>query len=146
MIAQYWLRMEQGSCNLILNEAYQTCKLENHPWYQATKNILYKNGMGNVWENPHFSTTKSLGKQLKQRLNDQHIHTLCNRTEHFATVSNAGDGYCMNKYLLDITNIETRNILTRLRLDKNILHSCQGKYKKVNFDQRHCPFCPAGTI
>ena len=142
--------MEQGSCNFILNEAYQTCKLENHPWYQATKKILYKNGMGNVWENPHFTTTKSLGKQLKQRLNDQHIqnytHLMQQNRAFCYCIPNAGDGYCMKKYLLDITNIETRNILTRLRLDKNILNSCQGKYKKVNFDQRYCPFCPAGTI
>ena len=61
-------------------------------------------------------------------------------------IPNAGDGYCMKKYLLDITDIETRNILIRLRIDKNILNSCQGKYKKVNFDQRYCPFCPAGNI
>ena len=59
--------------------------------------------------------------------------------------------FCLDEWLLrvstrHITDIETRNILTRLRLDKNILNSCQGKYKKVNFDQRYCPFCPAETV
>ena len=44
---------------------------------------------------------------------------------------------------------ETNNrIITRLRLDKNKLNTCQGKYNNIPYDLRTCPHCPnrANTI
>ena len=34
---QYWLRLKNGTDNIILNQAYQYTKEENHCWYQSIK-------------------------------------------------------------------------------------------------------------
>ena len=44
---QFWLRLEIGTDNIILNQVYQCNKEENHYWYQSLKYLLCINGLGN---------------------------------------------------------------------------------------------------
>ena len=45
----------------------------------------------------------------------------------------------MSPYLQTMTNIESRQIITRLRLDMNSLHECMGRQKRST--DRFCPHC-----
>ena len=48
----YWLRMEHGTKNLLLNKAFDTMKQENHPWIQNLQYTLWQIGLGDIWLNP----------------------------------------------------------------------------------------------
>ena len=146
LAAKYWLRLEQGTPNLFLNEAYKDARNENHPWYQSIKHIIYTNGFGFQWENPHQIPLKSFGKQFQQRLNDQHIqkwkHAINKNKAFKYCIPQNNEEYILKSYLNEIHDTETRQILTRLRLDKNKLNTCQGKYNNIPYDLRTCPHCP----
>ena len=73
---QYWLRLENGTDNIILNQVYQCNKEENHYWYQSIKYLLCINGLGNIWYCPPIGHTYSIkpnGNILRKRLEEQYI-------------------------------------------------------------------------
>ena len=51
MAVSYWLRMPQGTENVLLNDAFACAKIDDHPWLQDIRNLLHTNGFGNAWEN-----------------------------------------------------------------------------------------------
>ena len=49
----------------------------------------------------------------------------------------------MSPYLINLSNIDARNAITRLRLDMNMLRECKGRQERS--DNRACPSCKAHT-
>ena len=49
----YWLRLEHGSMNPVLNEAFSTMKSENHQWLKDIQYLLCKIGSKNIWLDPY---------------------------------------------------------------------------------------------
>ena len=47
----YWLRLEQGTENPLLNLAFRDSKFLNMNWLTNIQQLLSSNGLGNVWEN-----------------------------------------------------------------------------------------------
>ena len=73
---QYWLRLENETGNIILNQAYQCNKEENHYWYQSIKYLLCIYGLGNIWHCPPLCNTYSIkqnGNILRKRLEEIYI-------------------------------------------------------------------------
>ena len=68
----YWLRLENDTKNLFLNQAFDTMKQENHPWLQNIQYALWQIGLRNVEHNPK-SIEKKLKRILTTRLKDIHI-------------------------------------------------------------------------
>ena len=52
---KYWLRLENGTDNVIVKNAMLCVKNEKHEWLQNIKYILQLNGFGNRWNNPIVS-------------------------------------------------------------------------------------------
>ncbi len=46
MAVSYWLRMAQGTENVLLNDAFACAKIDDNPWLQDIRHLLYKNGFG----------------------------------------------------------------------------------------------------
>jgi hypothetical protein len=145
---KYWLRMEHGSPNLFLNKAYQCAKSENHQWVQSIKCLLYRNGFGYVWENPHCVKIKSFGRAFQARLDaqyEQKWHEKISSSNRYVELSILKDRYEMSPYLQTVENIEIRNTFTRLRCDMNKLQMCIGRMHNIPRENRICPLCKTGT-
>ncbi len=56
----YWLRMEEGTENVLLNNAFNSMKRENHPWLQNVYFFLFKIRLKEVWLVPHVWSKRSL--------------------------------------------------------------------------------------
>ena len=69
----YWLRLEQGTKNPLLNIAYLTMKKENHQWRRDIEYFLWKIGYGNIWLSPEKLSKDRLKLSLQRRLQDLHI-------------------------------------------------------------------------
>ncbi len=52
LAVRYWLRVEQGTPNTLLNATFDCAKLEFYPWMQDIRHLLYSNGLGYVWQDP----------------------------------------------------------------------------------------------
>ncbi len=46
LAVRYWLCMEQGTPNILLNATFDCAKSEFHLWMQDVRHLLYSNGLG----------------------------------------------------------------------------------------------------
>ena len=71
-IIKYWMRLNNGTENMILNAAFQLAYNENHRWVQAVYHVLNHNGFKEVWLNPP-PPESNFHVIIKQRLRDQYM-------------------------------------------------------------------------
>ena len=64
--AKYWLRLEQGTDNVFLNNAFLCAKTENHKWVQQICSIMTRFGMGHIW--PVWATYGPILHHIHQRM------------------------------------------------------------------------------
>ena len=122
----YWLRLEQGTKNPLLNIAYLTMKKENHQWRRDIEYFLWKIGYGNIWLSPEKLSKDRLKLSLKRRLQDLHIQSFQNflkEDENLrkCTIVNicTKETYSTSDYLSHINSPRIRSIFTKLRTDSN---------------------------
>ena len=52
MAIKYWIRLNSGTENCLLNEAYKMSQAENHQWLQSIHYLLNMHGFSDIWNNP----------------------------------------------------------------------------------------------
>ena len=124
---KYWHRLEKGTKNLFVNEAYECAKSENHSWYRHVKSFQIVNGLRIFSVTPNLAhSSKHFGKIVKQNLEDQYIQTWNNKirtSRRLGVLSLVKDDFCCSNYLNIIKKPEIRNTFVRLRTDLSILNS-----------------------
>ena len=129
---KYWLRLENVSQNTLLNEAYQTSKIENHEFVSNIKSLLSRHGIKNVWLNPSVAH-QNFHTQFLKRLKDEYLqlwHSKCNNSSMNKLLCSLKNDYACSKYLNIIKEDSIRTIFTKLRLNINCLNECTGRYNK----------------
>jgi len=138
----YWLRMEHGTENVLLNHAFLDMKAEKHAWLQNVQYFLYTYGLGDVWTNPHLWDTSKLKQVITRRLKDifiqkynEYIHDEKNNDKCKIVkkcVTNVQ--YKAAKYLDKIKSPSVRSVFTKFRLDINNTQDCKNRsfrYKHI---------------
>ena len=143
---KYWLRLENGTFNYLLNEAYKENKNGKFEWSQSIMALLFKNGYGNVWQDPSHVDPFSFHKEFRERLDVQFVQNLTDKIETstrfdlLKTILNKGSEFKTQPYITLINNPTVREIFTRLRTDINILESCKSNIGNSPSGGR-CTFC-----
>ena len=126
---KYFLRLENGTKNHILNECYGEVKKLNLEWYQGIQHLLSMNGFGSVWLNARSVAFKSFHKRFQKRLDDQFVQFLRNKietSERFSLLNEImqnNDTYKCQRYVKLVKNPSIREIFTKIRINFNILES-----------------------
>ena len=139
---KYWLRLENGTENAILNEAFLETKTANHDWIQSVQYVLCTNGFRDIWLNLLNCDEQTFHKMFIQRLEDQHRQNLLGfmkTSSRFRVLSSLKDGVELSPYITQIRNPDIRQILPILRIDLNCLVTC--KTKKTLIQRDTCLFC-----
>ena len=143
---KYWLRLEQGTKNYLLNESYNENTKSNFEWSEGIKALLHKNGFGDVWQYPLSVDSLYFHKKFKTRLDDQFVQTLgskietTTRFEILRTIFNNQGVFKTQRYITLIKNPTIREIFTRLRIDMNVLENSKPKIEKSPSGGR-CTYC-----
>ena len=144
-VIRYWLRLEKGTCNEIVNRAWECAREQMHPWAQNVRHLLYRNGFGYARKTPHALHEKQFARGFLCRLNDQFVQkwrTKMNASPRFETLMTVKEyEYEKSPYLKLVHDPKDRTVFTRLRLDMNVLESCQGRFRKKDKDDRKCKTC-----
>ena len=138
---KYWLRINAGTKNRLLNEAYSVCVENRHDYFQGIQYLLQENGFGSVWCDPYTVHKDTFHKYFKQRLNDQHVqnwNSIITNSTRFKTLQAVHSEYKVENYIKVIRNPEIREIYTRLRIDMNILSTSKSQGNK---QLEKCPLC-----
>ena len=102
---KYWMRLANDTNNVLLNNAFQTVKEENHEWLQNIKYLLNLHGFGKQWNNPivnHEVFIKHFIWTFRKRLEDQYIQfweNKCLNSELYNNIHILNNTYCSSKYL-----------------------------------------------
>ena len=122
----YWLRLEQGSSNPLLDQAFLTMKRENHPWLENVKYLLFKIGCRDIWEFPTLWTKTRLKYRVKRTLEDMHaqlysqyIHNDKNLERCQVMKICQNSLYKEKEYLNRVHSPLVRCVFSKLRLDAN---------------------------
>ena len=87
LAVKYWLRLENGTENAILNEAFLEAKTANRDWIQIVQYVLCTNGFRDIWLNPLNCTEQTFHKMFIQRLDDQYRQNLLGFIKNIITFS-----------------------------------------------------------
>ena len=124
LAVKYWLRLENGTENAILNEAFLEAKTANHDWIQSVQYMLCTKGFRDIWLNPLNCNEQTFHKMFIQRLDDQYRQNLLGfikTSSRFQVLSSLKDGVELSPYITQIRNPDIRQIFTGLRIDLNCL-------------------------
>jgi hypothetical protein len=137
----YWLQLEQGTSNELLNHAYRECTAGAHDFIESVKQILLSNGMGYILQNDNKITiSKNMLKILiNQRLRDQYIQEYESKIcDSFVELSlcKRGYEYTCSDYLDIVKSPSIRTVFSRLRIKQSKL-----KGHQFNIDDMNCIKC-----
>lgn len=131
---KYWLRLNAGTKNTVLNEAYQVVLAEKHDWIQSIQYLLCKNGFRNVWLSPNEVNMEHFHKIFKRRLYDQYEQTFFSKltnSDRLTVLSSMKTEFKRSGYIDKIRSPDIRKTFTRLRIDNNILNDCKFRFKQI---------------
>ena len=120
--------MSHGCENKLLNALF-TNDISEYSWCQKLKKLLYKNGLGNMWNNPVNYNMKQASNIFITRLNDQYKQTWFDKQKGMAfgnKLLDLKDTYQYSRYLDIIKNIEIRKFFVKLKTGFNTLNSSLG--------------------
>lgn len=133
------MRLNSGTDNVLLGEAYKLTQSENHPWLQGIHYLLNVQGFGDVWNNPSAANA-TFHKAFKLRLDDQFKQARRSKlhsSSRFTTMSDLIDDRVHNSYIYKIRSPEIRTIFLRLRIDMNHLSTSRSNKNMLAI----CPLC-----
>ena len=147
LTTMYWLRLEHGTKNPLLNLAYQTMKNENHQWCKNIEYYFWKIGYRNMWLNPEKWSKNTLKLSVKRRLQDMYSQDFqdflrkdANEKKCFIANVCYGDTYRESGYLSRIHSPQIRVLFTKLRTDSNC--SKDSRYRTYRGKKSHTDLCP----
>ena len=145
----YWLRLEHGTKNFLLNKAFDAMKQENHPWIQNIQYALWQIGLRNVWQKLKSFEKKQLKSILTTRLKDIYLQTFSNycgmtANQNKCKIINTCQqlAYEPKAYLTRIRSANIRNMFTRFRIDANCtLDSRYRSFSNKSVEDSQCKIC-----
>ena len=80
MAIKYSIRLNSGTENCLLNEAYKMSQAENHHWLHSIHHLLNIHGFSDIWNNPSIPVYTFL-KAFKLRADDQFNQSLIGKLQ-----------------------------------------------------------------
>ena len=123
MAIKNWIRLNSGTENCLLNEAYKMSQAENHQWLQSIHYLLNMHGFSDIWNNPSVPGD-TYHKAFKLQADDQFNQSMIGKLQsssRFTTLKEISDNRGHDSYIHIIRSPRIRNIFLRLRIVMNIL-------------------------
>ena len=142
-VVKYWLRLVNGTNNVLLNSAFQMASHENHTWVQAIYFMLNRNGFKQTWLY-HPDTSSNFHVIFKQCLVDQFIQQwrgIIGTSKRFCLLNAVKPTFQRSNYIDTIKSPDVRLTFTRLRVDCNV-YSAYSRGKEIG--TYTCPLCYRG--
>ena len=112
-------------------------------WLINVKDLVNRNGYGNIWTSNEEINVKWLAKSFKQKQKDQYIQTWSSLVDQ----SLSGTNYCifkdkfrMNDYIKLLSNKQVKT-LTAFRTRNHRLPVEIGRWSSISLSERMCFFC-----
>ena len=115
---------------------------ENLTWQNQIKNTLTINGMLDHFLNNDKRTHTFAFQRLCDIFHKNTLQDIKRESSKLRTYSLLKTQIGYETYLSQVQNIEHRTALTKFRLSNHCLNIETGRHKRINKNNRFCPFCP----
>ena len=135
------MRLENGTDNLLVNNALVCVKNENHEWLQNIKYMLDLNGFGNRWNNPRVAHNIYIDHfvvAFRKRLEDQYIQFWTNKCKTSKLYNNLS--FLKSSYSASVYVHKSKTLLLDLSL-LNLELACQNWNFTVEPDFHNSQIC-----
>ena len=148
-IISFWSKLLDFDSNKLLSMVYQVnkCLFDNKkcksPWLEQVKNLIEKNGFGNIWTAPQQVNKKWFCLAFKQKLKD----TFLQNWESLLSKSSSGTNYRIFKTEFGISNffntLSNRQCkyLTAFRTRNHRMPVETGRWQSRPLNERICTLC-----
>lgn len=154
-----WVRISLNNCNKLTYSIYRESLNIINSWSNNVKEILFKHGLGNVWQKysskgnsiggdlnqiKHIANTVS--KTIKQRFTDcahQDTITSVKESPKLRTYVKCKDKNELENYLISCKSSLYKKCIAKLRLSNHKLQIETGRYTGNSVEERICTTCQA---
>ena len=140
-----WVRIRRGDANHYLKISYKNAQEDSLEWLSRIELTLSAIGMGDIFRNDMGINTRIIPGIVSQRLTDifhqEAFSTISNETSKLRTYSMVKSMIGFENFLNNITNLNHRKSLSKLRLSSHKLMIEIGRHKRIVAKERFCPFC-----
>ena len=148
-IVNYWAKLHFNRKNQIATDMYGAIRTLSEQgrmqskWLINVKDLVNRNGYGNIWTSNEAINVKWLAKSFKQKQQDQYIQTWSSLVDQSSSGTNYRifkDKFRMNDYIKVLSNKQVKT-LTAFRTRNHRLPVEIGRWSSIPLNERMCFFC-----
>ena len=142
---KYFLRLTHSTANDVINDAFICAKEINSQYFQTVTKLLKSNGFSYVISSPLSVDKHKFDKEFYTGLKDNYIqefrYSSSSKTSDYGCLYLDLNSYEFQNYLDNITNIDHRKTLIKLRTGNYCLFIEKGRYENIDRRERLCLLC-----
>jgi hypothetical protein len=156
-IIQYWLRLQAMPDNIIVKQIYNMLKqfdaLGYKSWATTVKSILYEYGFEDYWQKTYISRCESYkcACDIKEAIYNKYKNNWYCTLQNYSSMRSYmyfKSDFCMESYLLNISDRKIRKVLSKFRLSSHSLLIEKGRHTKPKTPEelRLCKMCDINVV
>ena len=138
-----WERLRAGKGSPLILLSYKNAINKNLKWITAVKNYLQYNGMLKCFIKPDKNVHNKLFHRLGEIFHQNAPNTITSQHCKLRTYGKIKKHIGFEEYLTDVTNVEHRVAMTKLKLSNHKLMIEVGRHDNIDINNRLCPSCSA---
>ena len=142
----YWIHILNS--NSYLRKIYNSMlrqNIDDVPWIKFIKQILFHLGFDHVWQNQDTFNVHKLKHAIQIQLQEKYIEFWKKQKAKHSSKLKFNDAMCpkyeVQRYLLQVKNIEHRCALSKLRTSTHTLKIETGRHQGIARENRLCIAC-----
>lgn len=143
----YWAHILKTENKSLIHQIYEEMlnQAPKNPWLTFIKELLYKIGFKHVWLNQYTFDIGKLQNAIQEKLRINYIKfwekIKCEGRPRLKFYSSVSKTYEVQPYLISITNIKHRHLLSKLRTSTHSLKIETGRHNNIPRENRLCNKC-----
>ena len=136
-----WERLRAGKGSPLILLSYKNAINKNLKWIPDVKNYLQYNGMLKCFIKPDKNVHNKLFHRLSEIFHQNAFNTITSQHSKLRTYGKIKKHVGFEEYLTDVTNVEHRVAMTKLKLSNHKLVIEVGRHDNIDINNRLCPSC-----
>ena len=134
-----WVRINTGKANQVLLEIINMSNDVSLNWTNTITDCLNKTGAGTIHNN---SIHEDVFRRMQDIFHQESFVEIGKESSKLRTYGRIKTEIGREEYLANISNLNERTAISKIRLSNHILMIEKGRHLKIAKDERYCPFCP----
>ena len=151
VMLRFWGKIVNKRDNTLIKRIYRYRK-RSQPikgsWCDQVRNVLNDLGLGEYWESEDIGSVQAWSNRVEKEIKNREVLTWLNAVQaapKLRTYRRIKSNLGLEEYLLDIP-FQSRKLRSQMRSGSNFLRIEQGRWERLNREDRICLVCMTGEV